>query len=326
MRSPVTLTRVVVALLPLLSLPNASHAVSVGEIDSFATNLEGWGQGQASTAVTRVLSGGPTGDPYLRIVADSTASQGRLVVFNQTAAWTGDYLAAGVTSVTMDLNNLGATDLSLRLVLGTSPAPMLGGSWLASSAPINLPSGSGWMSVDFPLASAAMTLVDGSDPYAAVMSNVATLRLLHATVPSSVGNLVTATLGVDNITAVGTAPIPGDFNGNQIVDGADLAEWRAEFGSSGADADADGDSDGSDFLIWQRQLTAPPAAAVPEPHAALGMLVLLAIAAPGRIRGRARLLPSRGPIEDGSAGASPSRDGRFCYRLFVRVSVSCSGS
>ncbi len=72
------------------------------------------------------------------------------------------------------------------------------------------------------------------------------------------------------------APIPGDFNSDGIVDGADLAIWQAGFGTdSGAgvaigDADGDKDVDGLDFLIWERNLTGTAGAttlatAVPEP-------------------------------------------------------------
>jgi hypothetical protein len=255
-----------------------SHAITVGEVDAFTSSLEGWGQGQASSAVSRVSFGGPDGGAYMRVIADSAASQGRIVVFNQ-GAWSGDYLAAGVTSITMSVNNLGATDLSLRLALGTAFAPMSGGSWLSSTTAVSLPSGSGWTNIEFPLSASAMTLVDGSDDFDSIMGSVVTLRLLHATAPGSVGNLITGTLGVDNITAVGTPPILGDFDGNQVVDGVDLTQWRADFGAGGSDADGDGDSDGNDFLIWQRQLSASPATAVPEPHAAAGILVAASLLA-----------------------------------------------
>ncbi|WP_428307074.1 PEP-CTERM sorting domain-containing protein [Lacipirellula sp.] len=67
---------------------------------------------------------------------------------------------------------------------------------------------------------------------------------------------------------------PGDFNGDTVVDGADLAIWRAAFNQSDAgDANSDGVTDGADLLIWQRNsgLTgaASTAHAVPEPSAAL---------------------------------------------------------
>jgi hypothetical protein len=48
-----------------------------------------------------------------------------------------------------------------------------------------------------------------------------------------------------------------DFNGDNKVDGADLAEWKSGFGTAAqdhGDADRDGDVDGMDFLAWQRQL------------------------------------------------------------------------
>jgi hypothetical protein len=67
-------------------------------------------------------------------------------------------------------------------------------------------------------------------------------------------------------------PRPGDFDGNSVVDGADLAIWRANAGlESGAmasegDADGNGSVDGGDFLIWQRNSGMGPAA-VPEPSA-----------------------------------------------------------
>lgn len=72
---------------------------------------------------------------------------------------------------------------------------------------------------------------------------------------------------------------PGDFNGDQMVDGADLEQWKGDFGiDDGSDADGDGDSDGEDFLIWQRQFGVGTAAsAIPEP-AASGILAWIALA------------------------------------------------
>lgn len=70
-------------------------------------------------------------------------------------------------------------------------------------------------------------------------------------------------------------PIAGDFDGNGMVDAADLAQWEGDYGINGdSDADGDGDSDGADFLVWQQNFgtgvaMAANSTAVPEPAACL---------------------------------------------------------
>lgn len=68
--------------------------------------------------------------------------------------------------------------------------------------------------------------------------------------------------------------IPGDFDRNGVVDGADLIVWQDNFGQQSGlgDGDNNGVVDGADFLVWQRQYQVagemPPsggASAVPEP-------------------------------------------------------------
>jgi cytochrome c peroxidase len=72
--------------------------------------------------------------------------------------------------------------------------------------------------------------------------------------------------------------LPGDFDGDGEVDGADLLVWQGAFGQNGlADADENGDSDGRDYIIWQRNfgktwddlLPLSAITAVPEPGSAL---------------------------------------------------------
>ena len=74
--------------------------------------------------------------------------------------------------------------------------------------------------------------------------------------------------------AVFVPPVPGDFNGDGLVNGDDLLSWQTGYGTnslatiSDGDADDDGDVDGNDFLIWQRNLSPPALSnsqAIPEP-------------------------------------------------------------
>src|SRR5262249_8693414 len=79
-----------------------------------------------------------------------------------------------------------------------------------------------------------------------------------------------------NLLGVVTGLVPGDFDSDGDVDGADFVAWQTNFPlESGAtlamgDADSDGDVDGADFVVWQTHFpTSPGPAAVPEPAAGL---------------------------------------------------------
>ncbi len=81
--------------------------------------------------------------------------------------------------------------------------------------------------------------------------------------------------------------IPGDFDSDGDVDGADFLTWQAGFGTTtGAtlatgDSDADGDVDGADFLTWQANFgtSAAVTTTIPEPASmliiSLGSLAML---------------------------------------------------
>jgi hypothetical protein len=90
--------------------------------------------------------------------------------------------------------------------------------------------------------------------------------------------------GSNRIFAVVIDLLEGDFDRDGLVDSADLALWQATYGDSVAagayaDANANGVIDGQDFLIWQRNVTAPTLGQmiVPEPATCLtGALMSLA--------------------------------------------------
>jgi hypothetical protein len=76
--------------------------------------------------------------------------------------------------------------------------------------------------------------------------------------------------------------VPGDFDGDGDVDGADFVAWQTNFPTAtGAtlaqgDADGDGDVDGADFVVWQTNFPftpGPGATPVPEPYAWLMWLM-----------------------------------------------------
>lgn len=71
-----------------------------------------------------------------------------------------------------------------------------------------------------------------------------------------------STQGTSEFAAVGEATLPGDFNLDGAVDGADLLIWQLGLGSPReywqGDADFDGDVDSADKTIWQNNFGKTP--------------------------------------------------------------------
>ncbi len=175
-------------------------ALTLGMADTFESGADGgWTVGAASLLPpTVVASGGPAGagDGYLALAALGGLGAGSRLTVIAGPQWAGDYSAAGVDGITMDLKNLGSTALNLRLWL----AGPLGASALSLDAVI-LPPGSDWTPMRFSLDPGAL-----SGQALASLSNVQQLRLFHATTPAFPGQPIVAALGLDNVTAVPETP------------------------------------------------------------------------------------------------------------------------
>ena len=109
----------------------------------------------------------------------------RLSAFN-TAQWTGDYTAAGITGIALDLRNFGNTEVAIGVRVE-------GSGTFQSLNPIVLAPGSGWTSAVLSLD--ASELVGGGD-LGMTLANVFRLRIEDSRGP------IVADVGVDNIRAV----------------------------------------------------------------------------------------------------------------------------
>ena len=113
---------------------------------------------------------------------------------------------------------------------------------------------------------AYVTEIDGSTNYLGQselvahfgLGNVAHIEQINVLWPSGYAQRFTNVAPNQRITV--TEGLLADFNGDDIVDAADLTAWRLHAGLAGGaspangDADRDGDVDGADFFIWQRSV------------------------------------------------------------------------
>lgn len=203
-----------------------SAQIAPGQTSNFeAGTTQGWlinllgglpapiGQPVAPAAAfpVNVPTGGPAGanDNYLKLTSLGTSGPGgRLMVLNP-GAWGGNWLAAGIASVRMNAINLGNTDLQLRF--GLEDAMNAPPTNFAVSAARTLVAGSGWQMLEFPIFG-----IDGLTAYLGTVNNALTnatiMRIYHSPAAADNGPPIVASLGLDNITAVGrTVPEPSAF-------------------------------------------------------------------------------------------------------------------
>jgi len=185
------------ALLSLSGLAAApTLAITAGQVDAFQDgSTQNWG---GNSSPINMADGGPdgAGDRFLQLSANNFHLGAR----NQVQ-WTGDYLAAGVDELVFDLNNFGPAPVAVRITI-FGP----GGAFTSTN---EVALGSGWVSASFSLNEADLTRTDGIGTLDQTLAGVTNLLLRHDPDPISPpgeANLVTASIGVDNVTAL---PEPG---------------------------------------------------------------------------------------------------------------------
>ena len=184
-----------------------ASAVSIGLIDTFEDGTtENWrinllNMGNNAFQPINVVSGGPAGlDDNFMLMRSSglPGPGGRLVALNP-AQWAGDYVAAGIAQITIDVNNLGDTDLFLRLLFeDPMNAPPENEAFTTS---VVLPAASGWTHISFLVDPGSLIVEEGSA--LAALENATILRIFsneEAEGPDE-AEPIAALLRVDNIEA-----------------------------------------------------------------------------------------------------------------------------
>lgn len=196
------------SLIALLCTVICVHADLSGQKDTFDADTGNWFS--MYTSVSHISGNGPggAGDSYMQL----SVTGFHLGAANKVQ-WTGDYLAAGITAIDMDLNYLAGPSLvNVRLMLWGD-----GGVWASSSTTSVV---SGWNHYSFSLNPSDLVLVSldvdhafqgtGTGVLNDTLSTVNSLLLRNdtdtPTIPGTHPPHITATIGVDNIAVI---PEPG---------------------------------------------------------------------------------------------------------------------
>ncbi|MCZ6682263.1 MAG: PEP-CTERM sorting domain-containing protein [Planctomycetota bacterium] len=188
-------------ILVIFALPTAANAFIIpGQIDDFQDGtLQTWG---GNAAPINIATGGPAGagDRYLQLTSAPPPGPGPKLGASNFVQWTGDYIAAGVTSIEADVINTSTFDLELRVIFPLG----FGGDFTSTVATV-IPNDGAWHSVSFGVAPADLTNVGGANNVLDTLQNVGVFVIRHQPgAPAGVGGSpnVTGSMGLDNIRAV----------------------------------------------------------------------------------------------------------------------------
>lgn len=238
------------ALLAIFAMP-CGAAITVGHVDDFQDGTtQSWRVGSNNPFPANVADAGPDGVGDHSLYS-TTEPLPNLIVFTDTpdnsGNWEGDWTAAGVGRISLDVRNPTEFDLSIRLGIAGPGGVFGGGSGdtYATDA-IVVPSGdtNAWHSITFNVLAEDFHNWQGIDIDAA-LTEVGHFRVFHNPSFNFIGT-GPAEFYLDNILALAPAPagVPGDYNGNGMVDAADYTIWRQTLGQSGDDLAADGTGPG----------------------------------------------------------------------------------
>ena len=201
---------------------SGSQAVTIVQKDDFQDANIGTMNWAGRSNPTRITTGGPqgAGDAYLRI----NSTNFHLATKNE-GQWMGDFIAAGVQAIEMDLNRTaGPDDVQIRLFVHGP-----GGRFGTTNPTVPIVLGV-WEHYVFDLTSTNMTYVSGGTGVLEdTLKDVTNLLIRNdpTPTPSDTGTHfphITATLGIDNIASKCLVAPASDVNGDCRTNFLDVAQ------------------------------------------------------------------------------------------------------
>lgn len=191
----------------LLFISCLFSTVAIAQLGTFTddfqtdTSTMNWFEsGSSPNPPTYAVDDGPSGvgDHYMTNVASGTGGPGGRMVVRNVTQWTGDYTLAGVLSIKFDARAI-SSDLDFRVAMNGA------GGTISSTNFVTVTAGSGWQQVIISVVAADMVEVtsnagSGFDKVA-TLADVNELRILSSPTPAYAGEIISATMDLDNISA-----------------------------------------------------------------------------------------------------------------------------
>ncbi|MGI9203971.1 MAG: hypothetical protein ACR2Q3_08170, partial [Woeseiaceae bacterium] len=178
----------------------SAHAVTLGQVDDFEDGTEqGWNEGGTSpNPPFNVPDGGPDDidDNFLRNDSSGNfGAGGKMAMFN-TTQWAGDYVAAGIAEIRLDVRVISGPNANIRVGFQSTV-----GERYVSSLAVSVPSDGEWHSIVLPIEAPDLSQVGGVTSYNSVMTGVTQFRIFSSAGLQWQGDQLVMSLGVDNVSA-----------------------------------------------------------------------------------------------------------------------------
>lgn len=177
---------------------SATAQITLNQIDDFEDySTANWIRESGAISNQNIPTGGPDGenDNFLRVRSTTGVHPlNKLHTFNN-AQWTGNYISAGVTYISMDVRNSGDQIIFLRLAF----KDIINARWSSIYSITILPD-EGWKTIVFPINNNSLIGLNTNTPFSDSQL-INEIRILHKDAPGWDSDPIGATLDIDNIQA-----------------------------------------------------------------------------------------------------------------------------
>ena len=197
-------------ILGLLLLFGRLSASSVHTISHFSEGFDGWQPANPWEISTQEVL--EADNAYLRMPVGFGGNRGsKLIAFNPTEAWTGNFNQKSIIRVQLNFRNWSETDeVYLRIAISNLANPQQsGGTWWVSKDYAYFGPESGWGSATFEINADAMRRVGnidgilGTDSFNSTLESIQGFRILSSTLGyAATGEEFYGVVGIDNIELI----------------------------------------------------------------------------------------------------------------------------